>query len=34
MENTVSAPAAARVDAVLVSAGQQVQRGEALVELA
>jgi biotin carboxyl carrier protein len=34
MENTVSAPAAGRVDSVLVRPGQQVQRGEALVELA
>jgi excisionase family DNA binding protein len=34
MENTVSAPAAGRVESVLVKPGQQVQRGEALVELA
>jgi 3-methylcrotonyl-CoA carboxylase alpha subunit len=34
MENTVSAPAAATVEAVLVGAGQQVQRGDPLVELA
>ena len=33
MENTVSAPAAGTVNAVLVAIGQQVQRGEALVEL-
>jgi acetyl-CoA/propionyl-CoA carboxylase, biotin carboxylase, biotin carboxyl carrier protein len=34
MENTVTAPAAGRVAAVLVEPGQQVQRGEPLVELA
>ena len=33
MENTVSAPAAGRVERVLVQAGQQVQRGQLLVEL-
>jgi methylmalonyl-CoA carboxyltransferase small subunit len=33
MENNVPAPAAGRVARVLVSAGQQVQRGETLVEL-
>ena len=34
MENTVSAPAAGRVEQVLVEVGRQVQRGEPLVELA
>jgi excisionase family DNA binding protein len=34
MENTVTAPAAGRVTAVLVEPSQQVQRGEPLVELA
>jgi excisionase family DNA binding protein len=34
MENAVSAPAPAQVRRVLVSAGQQVRRGEPLVELA
>jgi acetyl-CoA/propionyl-CoA carboxylase, biotin carboxylase, biotin carboxyl carrier protein len=34
MENAVTAPAAGRVTAVLVELGQQVQRGEPLVELA
>ena len=34
MENTVPAPAAGRVERVLVEPGQQVQRGETLVELA
>lgn len=33
MENPVTAPAAGRVDRVLVRAGQNVQRGDALVEL-
>jgi len=33
MENTVPAPTAGRVERVLVIAGQQVQRGETLVEL-
>jgi biotin carboxyl carrier protein len=34
MENAVVAPAPARVERVLVEAGQQVQRGQSLVELA
>ena len=34
MENTVAAPGPARVERVLVREGQQVQRGEPLVELA
>ncbi len=34
MENTVPAPGPARVERVLVTEGQQVQRGEPLVELA
>jgi biotin carboxyl carrier protein len=33
MENNVPAPAAGRVGRVLVQVGQQVQRGETLVEL-
>jgi biotin carboxyl carrier protein len=33
MENAVTAPAAATVSRVLVEAGQQVQRGDPLVEL-
>lgn len=34
MENTVTAPAAGQVRAVLVTTGQQVQRAEPLIELA
>jgi biotin carboxyl carrier protein len=34
MENTVPAPLAGRVERVLVEVGQQVQRAEALVEVA
>jgi biotin carboxyl carrier protein len=33
MENAVVAPGPARVERVLVKPGQQVQRGEALIEL-
>jgi len=33
MENAVTAPAAATVSRVLVEAGQQMQRGDPLVEL-
>jgi len=33
MENTVPAPAAGRVERVLVEPGQQVQRGETLIEI-
>jgi biotin carboxyl carrier protein len=33
MENAVSAPGPARVQRVLVRAGQQVQRGDVLIEL-
>ncbi len=33
MENAVTAPAAATVSSLLVEAGQQVQRGDPLVEL-
>jgi biotin carboxyl carrier protein len=33
MENTVAAPVPGRVERVLVTAGQQVQRSETLVEL-